>query len=175
MKATKEQWKKIKEINEAIKDLDPILKERIIDYELADLFKKDYLKILHNIKLEHAKIDRSDKVIEAVKPSSVKKIEEPPSIRDFYLEKQPNSLAEKVAVFGYYLEQFEKKDEFGEDDISNAFFEARARKPKLIGQSLRDAKNKKGYLVEGREKSKYRLSNRGENLILLDLPRKLNK
>ena len=38
---------------------------------------------------------------------------------------------------------------------------------------MRDAKNKKGYFVEGNERGKYRLSNVGENLVLHDLPKKI--
>jgi len=172
MKITKEQLKKINEINEAVKDLDPILKERIIDYELYELFKDDYLKIAPFIKKEGTQTDLSNKTYDVIEPTPIEKNKSIPSLKDFFNEKKPISAIETVVVFGFYLEHFEKKVEFGEKDISNAYFEARVRKPKAIGQALRDTKNIKGYLVEGRKRGKFRLSNEGENLVIHDLPRK---
>lgn len=66
MKITEEQWDKIKQLNDSLKDLDPVLKERIIDYELSDLLKDDYIKIalfakksiLKNIKPEAIEIEK---------------------------------------------------------------------------------------------------------------------
>jgi len=172
MKITKEQLKKIKEINDAVKDLDPVLKERIIDYELYELFKDDYLKVASFIKKEETHKDLSNELRNIKEPSSVEKGKDIPSIRNFFMEKQPSIATEIVAVFGFYLEHYKNKTEFGEKDISDAYFEARERKPKVIGQSLRDAKNIKGYLVEGSKRGKFRLSNEGENLVIHDLPRK---
>lgn len=172
MKITKEQLKKINELNDTVKNLDPILKERIIDYELHALFQDDYLKIAPFIKKESIQKDLDIKNYDVIEPSSTEKSKTGPSVRDFFKEKQPLSAMETVVVFGFYLEHFEKKKEFGEKDISNAYFEARERKPKVIGQSLRDAKNVRGYLVEGSKKGRFRLSNEGENLVIHDLPRK---
>jgi len=172
MKITKEQLKKINKINDTVKNLDPILKERIIDYELYALFKDDYLKIAPFIKKESIQKDLDIKTCDVIEPSPIEKSESIPSLKDFFNEKQPLSALETVVVFGFYLEHFEKKKEFGEKDISNAYFEARVRKPKAIGQSLRDAKNIKGYLVEGSKKGRFRVSNEGENLVIHDLPGK---
>jgi len=172
MKITEKQLKKINELNDTIKNLDPILKERIIDYELYALFKDDFLKIAPFIRKEGIQEVLDNKTFNDIKPSSTKKSESVPSLRDFFMEKQPSNAMEAVAVFGFYFEHFEKKVEFGEKDISNAYFEARERKPKVIGQAIRDAKNVKGYLVEGSKKGQFRLSNEGENLVLHDLPRK---
>jgi hypothetical protein len=172
MKITKEQLKKITELNEAVKDLDPTLKERVIDYELYALFKDDYLKISPFIKKEGTQKHLDNKTSNVIESSSAEKNESVPLLREFFKEKQPSNAIETVAVFGFYFEHFEKKAEFGEKDISNAYFEARERKPKVIGQALRDAKNIKDYLVEGSKKGKFRLSNVGENLVLHDLPRK---
>ena len=172
MKITKEQLKKINELNNTVKNLDPILKERIIDYELHALFKDDYLKIAPFTKKESIQKDLDIKTYDVIEPSPIEKSESIPLLRDFFKEKQPLSAMETVIVFGFYLEYFEKKKEFGEKDISTAYFEARARKPKVIGQVLRDAKNVRDYLVEGSKKGKFRLSNEGENLVMHDLPRK---
>ncbi len=172
MKITKEQLKKINEINDSVKDLDPILKERIIDYELYALLKDDYLKIAPFIKKEGTQTNLSNKTYDVIESAPIEKNKSIPSVREFFKEKQPSSAMETVVVFGFYLEHFEKKKEFGEKDISNAYFEARERKPKVIGQALRDAKNVRNYLVGGSKKGKFRLSNEGENLVMHDLPRK---
>lgn len=174
MKITEQQLKKIKEINEAVKGLDPILRERIIDYELYGLFKNDYLEIISILRNERAKLAKNLKPPDSIKSSTTEKKEKILLIRDFFRKKEPYSLTEKVTVLAFYLEHFKNMEEFGKDDISNAFFAAREKKPKNIGQALRDAKNKKNYLIDGSEKGKYRLSNTGESLIINDLPRRLN-
>jgi hypothetical protein len=173
MKITKDQWKRIEEINEMVKSLDPILKKRIIDYELQSLFGDDFLKVLA--------FDDKGKISPKVGfdsaqeggPSLTKERTGPsPTIKEFFDEKNPASSVETVTVFGCYIERYENKEEFTEADISRAYYEARARKPKVIGQALRDAKNIRGYLVEGSKRGRFRLSNIGENLVLHDLPRK---
>lgn len=176
MKITKEEWDKVKEINNVVKELDPVLKERIIDYELYKLFKDDYLKISPFIKKEIAQQTKSPEALEIRKlTTGTEQEENVPTLKEFFDEKKPLTGSETVAVFGFYLEHFENKLEFNEHDISRAYFEARVRKPKVIGQALRDAKNFKGYLVEGSKRGTFRLSNVGENLIVHDLPRKAKK
>lgn len=175
MKITKDQLEKIKQLNNAIKDLDPVLKERIIDYELYELFKDDYLKISPLIKKESVQQDLDIEPLKIIKPSSTEKSKHVPTLKEFFDEKKPTTAVETVAVFGFYLEHFQNKPEFSEADIKKAYFEARVRKPKVIGQALRDAKNLKGYLVEGSKKGRFRLSNIGENLVLHDLPEKSEK
>ncbi len=172
MKINKEQWKKIEELNESVKSLDPILKKRIVDIELRALFGDEYLQILSmNEKLELAPKAIPESLGLATLPSATK-IDEPiPTIKEFFDQKKPSTSVEEVAVFGCYLEHFNGKDEFSEADITRAYYEARARKPKVIGQSLRDAKNEKGYLVGGSKRGRFRISNIGENLVLHDLPR----
>lgn len=173
MKTTKDQLSKIKNINDAIKNFDPILKERLIDYELSSLFGKEYLEIIASSRNEKSQSD-SKKLDVATenKLSPKQKKGDSISIKDFYLEKQPVSLPETVTVFGFYLERIKKIKEFGDKEISDAYYEARVRKPKAIGQALRDAKNIKGYLVEGSKKGKFRISNDGENLVIHDLLKK---
>lgn len=173
MKITNEQWEKIKKLNESVKDLNPILKERIIDIELYNIFKEDYVKLRSLIKKEEITTRPSDAETKDVKESFAKEEAktESPNLRDFYNEKKPSTELETVTVFSFYLEHFRNIPEFTEKEISNCYFEARARKPKVIGQSLRDAKNNKHYLVEGSKKGKFRISNTGENLVMHDLPR----
>jgi hypothetical protein len=173
MKISKDQWKKIEEINEKVKSLDPILKKRIVDIELNELFGDDFLKVLNIAKKNELQEAISSESAEVEMPSPIrKKVESTPTIKEYFDEKRPTTAVETVAVFGCYLEYFENKDEFTEDDISRAYYDARVRKPKAIGQALRDAKNLKGYLVEGSKRGRFRLSNVGENLVLHDLPKK---
>jgi hypothetical protein len=173
MKITKEQMDQIRKLNEMIKDLDPILRERLVDYELYQMFKEEYLKIalhirgnaLHDQRSEESPLLRREQL-------QGSKSDRLPTLKEFFDEKRPTIATETVTVFGFYLEHYEKKSEFSEVDIGKAYFEARVRKPKVIAQALRDAKNVKGYLVEGSKKGSYRLSNIGENLVLHDLPSK---
>lgn len=171
MKITNEQLEKIKQLNEAIKDLDPIIKERIIDYELYELLKEDYLKLAPFVKRDVNEQILIPEVVEVnerpLEDSSVSI----PTLKEFFDKKKPSTNIETVTVFGFYLEHYKKQQDFNEADISKCYFEARARKPKVIGQALRDAKNRYGYLVDGHTKGAFRLSNVGENLVLHDLPR----
>lgn len=163
---SEQELEKIRELNEAIKDLDPALKEKVIEYALARIFKDD---------------ERVGKKISSQKEPSVSQSEsipitdeqsELPTLKEFYEQKKPISATEIVTVFGFYLEKYRNVQSFSEQDIADAYYEARARKPKVIGQALRDAKNSKRFLVEGTKKGKFRISNIGENLVLHDLPRK---
>ncbi len=171
MKITKEQRKQILEINEMVKSLDPILKKRVIDIELREIFGDDYLNILSATEKNDIVQKPDSELPNPVALSVLEgKDDSPPTVKAFFDEKSPANSVETVTVFGWYLEHYEKMDEFSERDISRAYYEARARKPKVIGQSLRDARNIKGYLVEGSKKGRFRLSNIGENLVLHDLP-----
>jgi hypothetical protein len=174
MKILKDQFEKIKNINERVKDLDPMLKMKIIDYELYKLLGEDYLKIASK-DFGHvaSKYEPSKELRELTEPVSEKFAQEKgiPSIREFYNSKQPTSESEKVAVFGFYLEHYKGISEFGRDDISQCYYDVRVRKPKVVSQALRDAKNIKGFLVGGKKPGRFRLSTTGENLVLYDLPR----
>ena len=170
MKISKEQLVKIQELSERIKDLDPILKERIIDYELSSLLKDDYLQIL-SAKETYTHKEVIHKTQETTIPEASWPSKNKQTVKEFFDEKKPKIALETVAVFGFYMEHFKSQSEFSEADISKAFFDAKVRKPKVIGQALRDAKNVKGYLVEGSKKGTYRVSNIGENLVMHDLPR----
>jgi len=172
VKITREQWKKIEEINEKVKPLDPILKERIIDIELSQLLGDDFRNFFTIIKKNEIQKEISSGSDEVQDPLLQEKDGSFPTIKEFFDEKKPSTSVEIVTVFGFYLEHFEKKEEFTEDDISRAYYNSRVRKPKVIGQALRDAKNMKGYLVEGSKRGRFRLSNVGENLVLHDLPKK---
>ncbi len=173
MKISKEQWEKIEEINERVKGLDPVLKTRIVDIELRNLFGMEYIELTSGQSHDDKrKLSQTMTNESRLAEGEIARSESIPTIKDFYAEKRPGTAIETVTVFGFYLEHYLKKDEFTETDISRAYYEARARKPKVIGQALIDARNVRGYLVEGSKRGRYRLSNTGENLVLHDLPKR---
>jgi len=93
------------------------------------------------------------------------------SERDFVAEKKPTGHAETVAVLAYYLAK-DGQREFTADDIRRAYARAHARPPKVIEQSLRDAKNVHDYLEKGSTRGTFRLSPHGARTVEFDLPRK---
>jgi hypothetical protein len=173
MKTKPEEWEKIHELDEAVKNLDPILKARIIDYELAELFKEDYLHVLNSLQ-SSPRIQSTQHPVNEIggEKEGGNSDERQPTLREFFQQKKPVTALENVAVFGFYLERYRGMYEFSEKEIAEAYYEARSPKPKVIGQALRDARNAKGYLVEGSKRGRFRLSNLGENLVVHDLPKK---
>ncbi len=45
MNFTQDQWKEILELNEAIKELDPVLKERLVEYGSRRILKDEYVNM----------------------------------------------------------------------------------------------------------------------------------
>jgi hypothetical protein len=85
-------------------------------------------------------------------------------------EKQPRGHHEIATVLAYFLKK-QGKEEFTEEDIRRAYIRALVRPPKVVGQALRDAKNKFDYIEGGSKRGTYRLSHHGERTVLFDLPR----
>jgi hypothetical protein len=91
--------------------------------------------------------------------------------REFVSLKKPEGHAETVAVLAYYLTQAGQQ-EFTPEDIRRAYARAGVRPPKVIAQSLRDAKNVHDYLERGSGRGTFRLSPHGIRKVEFDLPRK---
>jgi hypothetical protein len=85
-------------------------------------------------------------------------------------QKKPGSHFETVAVLAFCMKQG-GKEEFTEDDMRKAYIRAKVRPPKVVGQAIRDAKNKHEYIEEGSARGSYRLSHHGERTVIFDLPR----
>ena len=85
-------------------------------------------------------------------------------------QKRPTSHFETVAVLAYCLKQG-GAEEFTEDDMRKAYIRAKVRPPKVVGQAIRDAKNKFDYIEEGSSRGLYKLSHHGERTVLFDMPR----
>lgn len=95
----------------------------------------------------------------------------PASEREFVALKKPNGHAETVAVLGYFLAK-SGQAEFTADEMRRAYARAGVRPPKVVAQSLRDAKNVNDYLATGSVRGAFRLSPHGERTVEYDLPRK---
>ena len=92
------------------------------------------------------------------------------SAADMIREKRPKGHHETVAVLAFHL--FEQGiEEFTEDEIRRAYIQARVRPPKVVGQALRDAKNKYDYILLGKKRGSYKLSHHGDRTVRFDLPR----
>jgi hypothetical protein len=92
------------------------------------------------------------------------------SERDFIAVKSPDGHLETVTALGFYLTE-NGQPEFSEEDIRRAYIRAGVRPPKVVGQSLRDAKNKKDLIQPGSTRGTYRLTNHGDRFVRFDLPR----
>ena len=86
-------------------------------------------------------------------------------------EKKPDGHSETVAVLAFALREAGTA-EFDEDDMRRAYLRAQERPPKVVGQAVRDAKNKFDYIETGNTRGKYKLSSYGERTVVFDLPRK---
>ncbi len=90
--------------------------------------------------------------------------------RELIAEKQPKGHHEIVAVLAFGLTEAGTR-EFTGEDIRRAYIRAGVRPPKVVAQSLRDAKNKYDYLELAGRRGKYRLTNHGDRVVRFDLPR----
>ena len=92
------------------------------------------------------------------------------SERDLIAAKQPRGHHEIVAVLAFSLTEG-GQEEFGEYEIRRAYIRAGVRPPKVVAQSLRDAKNVHDFL-ESAGRGRYRLSAHGDRTVRFDLPRR---
>jgi len=98
-------------------------------------------------------------------PDSIEGLSE----RQFIDMKGPQGHLEIVTALGFYLTE-NGQPEFTEDDIRRAYIRANVRPPKVVGQSLRDAKNKKDFIQGGNSRGTYKLTNHGDRFVRFDLP-----
>src|SRR5947208_2466724 len=90
------------------------------------------------------------------------------SERDFLVAKKPKGHLETVAALGFFLTE-NGQTEFTEEDIRRAYIRAGVRPPKVVAQSLRDAKNHKDFIQRGSAPGKYRLTHHGDRFVRIDL------
>ena len=90
--------------------------------------------------------------------------------RELIEVKRPRGHLETVAVLAFALAN-SGSQEFTEDDMRRAYLRAGVRPPKVVGQALRDAKNRMDYIERGAKKGTYRLSHHGDRTVRFDFPR----
>jgi hypothetical protein len=95
----------------------------------------------------------------------------PNNEREFVALKKPTGHAETVVVLAYWLTQAGQQ-EFTAEDIRRAYARANVRPPKVIDQSLRDAKNVHDFLGRGSNRGTFRLTPHGTRTVEFDMPRK---
>jgi hypothetical protein len=89
--------------------------------------------------------------------------------RDLIQAKRPQSHSETIAVLAYHFAEGGIA-EFSEEDMRRAYVRAGVRPPKIMGQALRDAKNRYDYVETGRARGRYRLTTHGDRTVRFDLP-----
>jgi hypothetical protein len=89
--------------------------------------------------------------------------------RDFVEKKRPSGHLETVAVLAYCLTK-NGTPEFTADDVRRAYLRVGIRPPKIVAQSLRDAKNLKDFIKQGSEPGRFKLTDHGERTVVFDLP-----
>jgi hypothetical protein len=102
-------------------------------------------------------------------PVDLKAGEDKVGLRDFYAEKKPTNHYEKVAVFAYYLNKFNKLPEVKFGEILSCYEEVNEKKPSIL-DIVKNSLRYKGWLEQGSEKYSARLTISGENFVKFDLP-----
>lgn len=89
-------------------------------------------------------------------------------IKAFWLEKQAKSNYQKFAVLGYFLEYTEGKNEFSSKDLEAAWGRTRNPLPtkRTYTVALHNTTRQYHYLVKGSKPGYYRVSQRGEQLVV---------
>jgi len=165
----------LKKFNDFIKDLDPLLKQKLIDIKLYEIYGDKFLKVI-------SKKQKDSTAHISSSPETNSKADELfgdeelnlNGLRDFINKINPSTHAETIAGFAYFLEKFKGVSEFNLDIIEQCYYELRLpeqEKPKALKQLLQDSKIKTGYLSSGKRRGYYRLSSKGESIISEKLER----
>jgi hypothetical protein len=87
------------------------------------------------------------------------------SLPEFYTAKSPHTHFEKVLTIGYYMENYEKKENFSGKDISKGYSMVRERPPRNLSDTFSKAYRRSGYLLPGSKKGLWRLSKKGVDVV----------
>lgn len=138
------------------------LDDKQVTLEGPEDFVRAEVQRLTNLIVSLSAVPGSRNAAETTKPTSE---------REFVSLKKPVGHAQTVAVLAYILAQG-GQEEFTPEDIRRAYARAAIRPPKVIAQSLRDAKNVHDYLEKGSGRGTFRLSAHGARTVEFDLPGK---
>ncbi len=94
-----------------------------------------------------------------------------PTIKQFMAQKSPDSDMEAAAVVAYFLAENGGIKEIDKKLLSEWTTKAGRKPPKAPGQTLTDAKRKKGYFDKGSTTNKFKLSDTGRYLVEHELPK----
>ena len=92
-------------------------------------------------------------------------------LKTFITQKNPGNASEAIALVLHYKRQHEQKDELSGDEIRAALLQGGYRPPDAMAQALTDCRRRYGYIEVGTKKGMWRLTNQGETLVEIDLPR----
>lgn len=99
------------------------------------------------------------------KPSS------PPQFSRYVAQVGPNAadLEQRLMAFAFYLWNFERRDEFDEDDIASFFRTFQESPPDDLGARLLDLGERLRFLEAGSAPGSWRLSTKGVNYVKIRL------
>ncbi len=95
--------------------------------------------------------------------------------KDFFNDKKPSRTApEMIAVTGFYLKHYLKKEEFSEGNVMYAYLAVELKRPVRVHKAFQDTKDRRHWITRGSSVGKWILSPIGEDYVLRDLPRTKN-
>jgi hypothetical protein len=92
------------------------------------------------------------------------------TLKQFYVEKNPNSALERNAVFVYFLQQISKIPKIATGHIYTCYKDLGIKPPVRLRQSLADTASKKGWLDTG-SMNDIKVTLKGEGFVEHELPK----
>jgi hypothetical protein len=97
-----------------------------------------------------------------------------PTLREFYIQKNPKSLAESLTVFAFYLKEYLTIEKMEAGHVSSCCKEVDIKVPTDIPSMFYDIKRHQGWLNVLEKRRFAEINTAGENFVKFDLPRKEN-
>lgn len=95
----------------------------------------------------------------------------PHTLQSYVKAKDPNNVYEAIALVLDFARKYENKAEMSSGEIRAGLLLGKYHPPKSMAQALADCRRRYGFVVVGAKKGYWKLSNQGETLVELDLPR----
>jgi hypothetical protein len=93
------------------------------------------------------------------------------TLKSFIKAKAPANAYEAMAAVLVYKQQHESKPELSAKDIVDAMIQGGHRPPDRVPQALSDCRRKYGYIEPGTKKGLWRVSQQGQTLVEIDMPK----